>query len=215
MKVHSIWYPCQQNIQGWFTDYFCEGTLLQMNTLLNQIILRFNLFSFAIVFSLSKYSFGNRCISWSRLCTILVIFKTTYLTYNTIKDRLENYSSDISIYRKGFEYVFNRFLSKFVDRWAHETMHTYIGNKHFFTKSFRHQTYQNSKISWQKLPISDFQSDFSMSKIIRIFLIFFFIEEYQFRGTYIVIGINWKLQFLKPFISKIKHIFCQLILEFW
>ena len=26
----------------------------------------------------------------------------------------------------------------------------------------------------------------------------FFIEEYQFRGTYIVIGIFWKLQFLKP-----------------
>ena len=177
MKVHSIWYPCQQNIQGWFTDYFCEGTLLQMNTLLNQIILRFNLFSFAIVFSLSKYSFGNRCISWSRLCTILVIFKTTYLTYNTIKDRLENYSSDISIYRKGFEYVFNRFLSKFVDRWAHETMHTYIGNKHFFTKSFRHQTYQNSKISWQETPISDFQSDFSMSKIIRILVIFFSLKN--------------------------------------
>ena len=94
-------------------------------------------------------------------------------------------------------------------------MHAYIGNKHFFTKSFRRQTYQNSKISWQKMPISDFQSDFSMSKIIRIFLNFFFIEEYQFRGTYIVIGIFWKLQFLKPFISKIKHIFCQLILEFW
>ena len=99
-----------------------------------------------------------------------------------------------------------RYLSMFFDRWAHETMHAYIGNKHFFTKSFRRQTYQNSKISWQKMPISDFQSDFSMSKIIRIFLIFFFIEEYQFRGTYIVIGIFWKLQFLKPFISKIQHI---------
>ena len=39
------------------------------------------------------------------------------------------------------------------------------------------------------MPISDFQSDFSMSKITRIFLKNFFIEEYQFRGTYIVIGI--------------------------
>ena len=65
------------------------------------------------------------------------------------------------------------------------------------------------------MPISDFQSDFSMSKNIRIFLKKIFIEEYQSRGTYIVIGIFWKLQFLKPFISKIKHIFCQLILEFW
>ena len=31
--------------------------------------------------------------------------------------------------------------------------------------------------------ISEFQSQFSMSKIIRIFLIFFF-EDYKFRGTY-------------------------------
>ena len=66
-----------------------------------------------------------------------------------------------------------------------------------------------------KILISDFQSQYYMSKIIQIFLKIFFIEEYQFRGTYIVIGIFWKLQFLKPFISKIKHIFCQLILEFW
>ena len=36
----------------------------------------------------------------------------------------------------------------------------------------------------------DFQSQFSMSKIIRIFLIFF-IEEYQFRSTFFVIDIFW------------------------
>ena len=111
--------------------------------------------------------------------------------------------------------MYIRYLSRFFDCWAHETTYAYIGNKHFFTKSCHCQTYQNSKISWQKMPIFDFQSDFSMSKIIQIFLKKFFIEEYQFRGTYIVIGIFWKLQFLKPFISKIKHIFCQLILEFW
>ena len=35
------------------------------------------------------------------------------------------------------------------------------------------------------MPISDFQSQFSMSKIIRIFLIFFFVEEYQFRGMFL------------------------------
>jgi hypothetical protein len=58
-----------------------------------------------------------------------------------------------------------------------------------------------------KMPISDFQSEFSMSKIIRIFLIFFFIEEYQFRGTLVVIDTFLKLQFLKPFISKIEQIF--------
>ena len=47
------------------------------------------------------------------------------------------------------------------------------------------------------MTISDFQSQFSMSKIIRIFLNFFFIEEYQFRGTFFDIDIFWKLQFLK------------------
>ena len=95
-------------------------------------------------------------------------------------------------------WVGSRYLSRFFDRWAHETTYAYIGNKHFFTKACHHQTYQNSKISWQKMPISDFQSDFSMSKIIRIFLNSFFIEEYQFRGMFFVIDI-----------------FCQLILDFW
>ena len=36
-----------------------------------------------------------------------------------------------------------------------------------------------------------------MSKIVRIILNFFFIEEYQFRGTFLVIDIFWKIQFLK------------------
>ena len=49
------------------------------------------------------------------------------------------------------------------------------------------------------MPISDIQSQFSTSKIIRIFLNFFFIEEYQFRGMFFVIDILWKLQFLKHF----------------
>ena len=43
----------------------------------------------------------------------------------------------------------------------------------------------------QKVPTFDFQSQFSMSKIIRIFLNFFFIEEYQLRSTFVVIDIFW------------------------
>ena len=66
-----------------------------------------------------------------------------------------------------------RYLTRFFDCWAHQTMYAYIGNKHFVTKMCCRQTYQNSKISWQKKPISDLQSEFSMSKIIQIFLIFF------------------------------------------
>ena len=54
--------------------------------------------------------------------------------------------------------------------------------------------------SCQQVPKFDFQTQFSMSKIIRIFLISFFIEEYQFRGMFFVIAIFWKLQFLKHFV---------------
>ena len=43
--------------------------------------------------------------------------------------------------------------------------------------------------SCQKLQNSDFQSQLSMSKIIRIFLIFFFIKEYQFRGMFFAVDI--------------------------
>ena len=41
----------------------------------------------------------------------------------------------------------------------------------------------------QKLQNFDFQSKFSMSKIIRIFPNFFFIEQYQFRSTFFVVDI--------------------------
>ena len=41
----------------------------------------------------------------------------------------------------------------------------------------------------QKVPKLDLQSQFSLSKVIRIFLIFFFIEEYQFRSMFFVFDI--------------------------
>ena len=66
-------------------------------------------------------------------------------------------------------------------------------------KSQFHIFYQNSEISWPKVPISDIQSQFSMSKIIRNFLKKNFIEEYHFRGIF-VIDIFWKIPFLKHFI---------------
>ena len=58
-----------------------------------------------------------------------------------------------------------------------------------------------------KIMISDFQSQFVMSKIIRIFLKIFFIEEYQFRGIFVVIEIFWKHKFLNHFVTKIMPIF--------
>ena len=52
-----------------------------------------------------------------------------------------------------------------------------------------------------KVPISDFhfQSQFSMSKIIRNFLKFHFIEEYHLRVTFSVNDIFRKIQLLKHF----------------
>ena len=47
-------------------------------------------------------------------------------------------------------------------------------------------TFTDVHMGRQKVPKSDFQSQFSMSKIIRIFLNFFFTEEYQFRATLFV-----------------------------
>ena len=53
----------------------------------------------------------------------------------------------------------------------------------------------------------DFQGQFSMSKIIQIFLNFFFIEEYKFRSTFFVIGIFWYNKFLTTLLLKLGQIF--------
>ena len=58
----------------------------------------------------------------------------------------------------------------------------------------------------QKVQKSYFQSQFSMSKVIQNFL-FFFIEEYQFRGIFVVIEIFWKNHFLNHFVTEIMAIF--------
>ena len=63
------------------------------------------------------------------------------------------------------------------------------------------------------MTISDFQSQFSTSKIIRIFLKKIFIGKYQLRGMSFVIATFWKLQFLKHFITKIMPILRSLNLE--
>ena len=60
-------------------------------------------------------------------------------------------------------------------------------NQHTQRKLLNFENWVNGEVS--KVPKFDFQSQFSMSKIIRIFLNFFFIEEYQFRSTFFVIDI--------------------------
>ena len=62
--------------------------------------------------------------------------------------------------------MFIRDRPRFFDQVGHQTTFAYVGNKHFFTKSCHHQTYQ-------RLQNLYFQSHFSASKINQIFLIFF------------------------------------------
>ena len=52
----------------------------------------------------------------------------------------------------------------------------------------------------KKLLNSDFQSQFSMSKMVWIFLNLFFIDKYHCRNRFFVIDIFWKIQFSKHFI---------------
>ena len=63
----------------------------------------------------------------------------------------------------------------------------------------------------QKVPTSDFQSQFSMSKIIRIIPNFFFIEEYEFRKTTFIFDSFCLLSDLKHFVTKIGPTFQTLI----
>ena len=58
----------------------------------------------------------------------------------------------------------------------------------------------HSKSTDRKMPRSDFQSQFSLSKFIKNLSIFFFIEEFKFRAMFFIVYIFWKLQFLKQFV---------------
>ena len=85
----------------------------------------------------------------------------------------------------------------FLRRWVNRNL--ILANKSVKEKYFFDLTFIDVHMGRQKAPKSDFQSRFSLSKIVRIFLIFFFIEEYQYRRSFFDIVIFWKLQFLNHF----------------
>ena len=92
---------------------------------------------------------------------------------------------------------------------AHETTYAYNGNKHFFDKSCHRQTFQNSKISCQKmcsnlLKIWSFQKNANIN-ICAPKLIFFKKKKGKIRIIFDIENSLWK--------SEI-GIFCRLILEF-
>ena len=63
------------------------------------------------------------------------------------------------------------------------------------------------------MPISDFQSQFSKSKIVQIFPKKIFIEEYHFWGMFFIIDIFWKL-FKALYLLKSCQFFVGWILSF-
>ena len=67
-------------------------------------------------------------------------------------------------------------------------------------------------MSCQKVPKFDFQSQFSMSKFIRIFLKFLFIEKYQFRSTFFCY-IFLTRSILNNFITNMMPYFWQLAIN--
>ena len=61
--------------------------------------------------------------------------------------------------------ILSRVRPRFFVQVGHETIYASSGNKHFFTKSCHHQTYQNYEQPPQRYQNTNFQSQFLMLKI--------------------------------------------------
>ena len=94
-------------------------------------------------------------------------------------------------YPYGYEgticYLYSRWLLRFEFQLPHPILSPALATDKKWPLSQFHISYQNSEISWPKVLISDFQSQSSMSKIIRNFIKKLFIEEYHFRGTFLLL----------------------------
>ena len=66
----------------------------------------------------------------------------------------------------------------------------------------------------QKVPILDFQNEFFMSKIIRIYH-FFSLKNTNLGAHFLFLASFDNFDFKSPLNDNIGHIFCQLNLEFW
>ena len=66
--------------------------------------------------------------------------------------------------------LYNKDRSRFFDQVRHQTTNASVGNKHFFTKYWHHQTYQNYEQPCQKSQTSEFQSHFSVSLFYVVYL---------------------------------------------
>ena len=149
---------------------------------INQPLLVTNKFKKSKVF----WSFGKTLIYyvWYR-----ALQRLTVVLLPTAVRRQQIYSGLFA------SYLCTRDRPRFFDQVWHQTTSASIGNKHFFTKLWPRQTYQNYEQPCQRSQNSEFQSHFSVSKIGRIFRIFSVKKYLIRRPTYFN-----ELWFLKYFI---------------
>ena len=153
--------------------------------------------------------FEHKCLP---LCNMNVLYKNTSMYYCGKQGNNKRIIFHACILHT---YIYIRYLLRFFDRWAHETMYAYIGNKHFFTKSCHCQTYKNSKISWQKmcltLLIKGFKNWSFQKMPITKYVLLNWSSSMQKKNRKIRIIFDIENSLWKSEIG----IFCQLILEFW
>ena len=95
--------------------------------------------------------------------------------------------------------LLSRYRPRFFDQVGHQNTFEYIGNKHSFTKSCHHQTYQNYEQSPVRFQNSYFQSHFSASKINRIFLNFFSMKKILLGDQLLVMTFFENFDFKVPY----------------
>ena len=96
--------------------------------------------------------------------------------------------------------MYTRWLLRFEFQLPHLILSPAMATEKNWPLSQFHISYQNSEIIWPKVPISDFQSQLSMSKIIQNFQNRISLKNITLWAHFFVIDIFGKIQFLKHFI---------------
>ena len=107
--------------------------------------------------------------------------------------------------------VYIRYRLRIFQQLPHQTLGQLNGYKHFLTSKGLWQINARLWIWLWRWQNSDFQSQFSMSKIIWILPFFFFIEEYKIRSTTYIYDTFWLLVFWSTLFTKIGPNFQTLI----
>ena len=89
----------------------------------------------------------------------------------------------------------NRGRQRYFDQVGYQTTNASIGNKHFFTKQWPRQAYQDYEQPFQRSWNSEFQSHFSVSKIGRIFPLKFSVKNIWLGDDHILMNLFENFEF--------------------